>query len=101
MSDEELVIDVEDQLPAEDDMPAEAESATAPAAPELPTIGRIVLYHTAVKSYPAIVTAVYPTGFIDLVVFGSPLGSAQWRQTVRRGGEGLNNTWSWPPREEG
>ena len=73
--------------------PAEAELVTSEP---LLTMRRIVDYHTNVKSYPAIVTAVHPDDLCDLVIFGSPLGSCGTRLNVRPGGRGHNNTWSWP-----
>jgi hypothetical protein len=73
------------------------EAVLGVAQPAL-TIGRIVRYHTAVKTYPAIVTAVHPVEeqLVDLVIFGSPLGSVGTRLNVRPGGAKQNNTWSWP-----
>ena len=65
------------------------------------SMGRIVRYHTAVKSYPAVITAAHPVDdLVDLVIFGSPLGSVGTRLNVRPGGEHKNNTWSWPPLPE-
>ena len=65
-----------------------------------PTIGRIVHYHTHVKSYPAIIVAAYERSeqqACDLAVFGSPLGTFASRLGVLAGEPGRNNTWSWPP----
>ncbi len=68
-----------------------------------PTIGRVVHYHTHVKTYPAIIVDVARAGgqeFVDLAVFGSPFGTFASRLRVLSGEPGRNNTWSWPPLAE-
>jgi len=82
------------------DPPIELPTMEALAEPARPTVGRILHYHTHVKTYPAIVVgtaAASADPFLDLVVFGSPFGSFASRLRVRPGGPGENNTWSWPP----
>ncbi len=80
--------------------PARAERlATLTDQPVAPvaTPGRIVHYHTHVGTYPAIVVKVgVNPKVVDLVIFGSPLGSCGTRQQVQQGGPGKNHTWSWP-----
>ena len=66
-----------------------------------PTIGRVVHYHTQVKTVPAIIIDVARAGgqeFVDLQVFGSHVGPYRYR--VLPGEPGKNNTWSWPPLAE-
>lgn len=67
----------------------------------IPRRGAIVDYHTHVKTYPAIVVAVgMVPDFLDLAIFGSPLGTYGTRLRVRHGGPGQNNTWSWAEAEQ-
>jgi hypothetical protein len=76
-------------------VPAEPRVAGEPE----PTPGRVVLYHTGVQTFAAIVTHVYPSGSCALTVFG--MGApATIRDSVLRGEEGrsLANRWTWPPR---
>lgn len=92
---EQALLELMERIPEPVELPAPVTAFTAPARPSM---GRVVIYHTAVKSYPAIVVAAHPVPeqLVDLVIFGSPLGSVGTRLNVRPGGAKQNNTWSWP-----
>lgn len=66
-----------------------------------PSPGRIVTYHTGVQTFPAIVTHVYRSGAVALVVFG--MGApATIRDSVLEADEDRvrANRWTWPARPE-
>lgn len=73
-----------------------------------PSIGRIVLYHSRSKTFPAIVLAVHDIGedtnvkTCDLFVLSELAGSPSITcvKGVYQSTEGANvdDTWSWPPR---